>query len=423
MQDTSTIDIDLSAIDHNMAVIRRVVGDACALCPIVKADAYGLGVSRVARRLVNAGAEMLAVYSMRQAMETAAAINGVTPVLVLMPVAELPRDDEITRMLLAGQLHLVVHDEVHLAKLNDCAARIGCVLPVHLEVDVGMSRGGAQPDEASRMLRTIAAAGADARYLSLRGIFSHFSHSRFDEVHTQRQHEAFEHVLNANRRFIPHGVFEHVSSTYSLARNARYHRSMVRFGLAWLGYGIDELEAPAPLITREELRPVVRWTSSIVQSKEIRAGASVGYGAQWCAQKPSTIALVPVGYADGFPAPRQPSMTDRQCVAIHAPDGRTVYAPVVGVVNMDQITIDVTGLNDCDASSWIGCEVELVSRNVAAPNHLPRVAAQSGLIVHEFLTRMNPRVGRTMSISISVAPEVVAPRPTTDAARLNSAAG
>ena len=87
MQDTSTIDIDLSAIDHNMAVVRRAVGAGCALCPIVKADAYGLGVSRVARRLVAAGADMLAVYSLRQAIETAAALNSsATPILVLMPV-------------------------------------------------------------------------------------------------------------------------------------------------------------------------------------------------------------------------------------------------------------------------------------------------------------------------------------------------
>ena len=106
MQDTSTIDIDLSAIDHNMAAVRRAVGPGCALCPIVKADAYGLGVGRVARRLVGAGAEMLAVYSLRQAIETAAAVNASTPVLVLMPVAEIAREDELYRFV--HYLHDVV---------------------------------------------------------------------------------------------------------------------------------------------------------------------------------------------------------------------------------------------------------------------------------------------------------------------------
>ena len=92
MQDTSAIDIDLSAIDHNMRVVRRAVGDGAALCPIVKADAYGLGVTRVARRLVSAGAGMLAVYSLRQAIEVAAAVNAAVPVLVLMPVTAIPRE-------------------------------------------------------------------------------------------------------------------------------------------------------------------------------------------------------------------------------------------------------------------------------------------------------------------------------------------
>ena len=121
MQDTSTIDIDLSAIDHNMSVIRRTVGPDCALCPIVKADAYGLGVTRVARRLVGAGAQMLAVYSLRQAMETAAAVNGAVPVLVLMPVTTIAREDELVRLMLAGQLHLVVHDEA----MGTCRCKAG----------------------------------------------------------------------------------------------------------------------------------------------------------------------------------------------------------------------------------------------------------------------------------------------------------
>ena len=139
MQDTSTIDIDLSAIDHNMAVIRRVVGDGCALCPIVKADAYGLGVGNVARRLVAAGAEMLAVYSLRQAIETAAAINGAKPVLVLMPVTRIEREDELVRLMLAGQLHLVVHDEANLEAL-EAKIRDGNLAPKEVETALKSQR-------------------------------------------------------------------------------------------------------------------------------------------------------------------------------------------------------------------------------------------------------------------------------------------
>ncbi len=424
MQDTSTIDIDLAAIDHNMSVIRRVVGDRCALCPIVKADAYGLGVSRVARRLVAAGAEMLAVYSLRQAIETAAAVNGATPILVLMPVTDIAREDELVRLMLGGQLHLVVHDEANLAALEACAQAIGVTLPVHLEIDVGMSRGGARPDEAERILQAI----HDGGRLSLRGIFAHFSHSRSDAAITARQLEAYDAVISANRHLIPDDVIEHVASTYALARSTRYHRSMVRFGLAWLGYGLEELEAPGAIMAPGDLRPVVRWSSTVVQAKEVPAGTSVGYGSRWTAPCDSTVVLVPVGYADGFPTQREAAL-GAPWVRLHAPNGAAVDAPVVGAVNMDQITVDVTGLHDGDPRSWIGCAVELISRDRVSKAHLPHLARAAGLIVHEALTRLNPRIARTVSSSVSspiasCTIEVVAPRAAeAPAQRLGSAVG
>ncbi|MFN9078415.1 MAG: alanine racemase [bacterium] len=424
MQDTSTIDIDLAAIDHNMSVIRRVVGDRCALCPIVKADAYGLGVSRVARRLVAAGAEMLAVYSLRQAIETAAAVNGTTPILVLMPVTDIAREDELVRLMLGGQLHLVVHDEANLAALEACAQSIGVTLPVHLEIDVGMSRGGARPDEAARILQAI----HDGGRLSLRGIFAHFSHSRCDAAITARQLEAYDSVVTANRHLIPDDVIEHVASTYALARSTRYHRSMVRFGLAWLGYGLEELDAPGAIMAPGDLRPVVRWSSQVVQAKEVPAGTAVGYGARWTAPRDSTVVLVPVGYADGFPTPRDAAM-GAPWVRLHAPNGAVVDAPVVGAVNMDQITVDVTGLHDGDPRSWIGCAVELISRDRVSKAHLPNLARAAGMIVHEALTRLNPRIARTVSTSISspnasCTIEVVVPRAAeASAQRLGSAVG
>ncbi|MFM2165113.1 MAG: Alanine racemase [Planctomycetota bacterium] len=417
MQDTSTIDIDLSAIDHNMAAVRRLVGHDCALCPIVKADAYGLGVGRVARRLVGAGAEMLAVYSLRQAIETAAAVNAATPVLVLMPVAEIAREDELYRLMLGGQLHLVVHDEANLDALEACARTLGVELPVHVEVDVGMSRGGALPDEAVRIIRRISA----GRLLRLRGVFAHFSHSRTDPVVTARQMQQYEFVVESCREVMTREVYQHVASTYAMARDARYHRTMVRFGLAWLGYGLDELEAAQPLVARDELRPVVRWSTSVVQAKSVPAGTAVGYGGRWVAQRASTIALLPVGYSDGYPALRHSPAGTGTCVRLWTPDGRLAHAPVVGAVNMDQITVDVTGLHAGDPHAWIGCPVELVSRDVHAPTHLPTLAAEAGLIPHEMLTRLNPRIARTTSISANVLSVETQGAPA--AGRVSSAAG
>ena len=102
----------------------------------------------------------------------------------------------------------------NLAALEACAESLGVTLPVHVEVDLGMSRGGAHPDEASRMVRAI----HTSRRLELRGIFGHFSHSRSDAARTETQMATYESLVEANRRFMPADAYEHVASTYALAR-------------------------------------------------------------------------------------------------------------------------------------------------------------------------------------------------------------
>ena len=114
MTDNSTISLDFDAVDHNMKVVRDAVGPGVLINVVVKADAYGLGAARVARRLVQAGAAMLTVYSPSQAE----ALEGVSvPVLVLQPVRHLDRGGALHSMLVAGKLHLVVHDIHHVAEL------------------------------------------------------------------------------------------------------------------------------------------------------------------------------------------------------------------------------------------------------------------------------------------------------------------
>ena len=178
-----------------------------------------------------------------------------------------------------------------------------------------------------------------------------------------------------------------------------------------------------------DLRPVVRWSSRVVQVKEVPAGTPVGYGARWTAPRDSTIALVPVGYADGYPVLRDARPGAEQWVRLHGPDGATFEVPVVGAVNMDQITLDVTGIVAGDQHRWIGCEAELISRDPSSKAHLFRLAEASGMIPHEALTRLNPRIARTVSSAATPSGatctiEVVSMRETDEVAgRLSTAAG
>lgn len=414
MRETSVIEVNLSAIDRNVALLREIVGPGCGLCPIVKADAYGLGGARVARRLAASGVDLLAVYSPDQAASlTRGAVAA--PVLVLMPVYDITRTDDLYRALVSGQLHLTLHDESHFERLIKIAERFGAVIPVHLEIDTGMSRGGASPAEAMRLLRRVAA----TRWLRLAGIFTHFSNARTDPARTAAQLAAFDAVLDEPGVTIPSDCVRHVASTYSLLRHPRFHRSMVRFGLAWAGYGAEDLargcdgEAPGAaeasaagtssggeiIAGAERLEPSVTWASRLVQIKTVEAGTSVGYGSLWTAPRRSVLGLVPVGYADGYPLIRTPRQAGAQAsplVAVVAgPPGaeQRFFVPVVGAINMDQITLDLTDAVASDALA-VGTRVELITADTTAPNHLPRVAAAAGTIPHEMLCRLNPSIRR-----------------------------
>ncbi|MHC4709884.1 MAG: alanine racemase, partial [Planctomycetota bacterium] len=170
MSETSRIRVNLSAVEHNVRVLRGIVGSECVLCPIIKADGYGLGAAPVARHLKAAGADLLAVYTPAQAAELArAAVGG--PILVLAPVRELERTDEAYRLLIRGDLHLTVHDGEHFDELLRIAERFATVIPLHLEIDTGMSRGGCNPDEAPPIAERIAA----NRWLRLAGVSTHFA--------------------------------------------------------------------------------------------------------------------------------------------------------------------------------------------------------------------------------------------------------
>jgi len=437
MRDDSVIEVDLTAIARNVGIIRRMVGDECAICAVVKADGYGLGAVRVAKCLVQAGAAMLAVYTPRQARELfRAAVSG--PVLLLMPLREVDRADELYRGLVCGRLHLAVHDSDHLEMLIRLSERFAVQMPLHLEVDTGMCRGGCNIADAEAVLRRI----SDHPRLTLAGIYTHFSSSDTDESLTCEQDERLERFVVKQESFIPADCLVHAANTCGTIRSRGLHHTMVRIGQAWAGYGPEMLGGASMIPGAERLCPAVTWSSQVVHVKRIPAGAHVGYGATWTAQRDSRIALVPVGYADGYPfALGSSGGADAGAakVAVVVPTGdgdapamraavrsivpatglttgpaigaRREWAPVVGAVSMDQITIDIT---DLGATVGVGTTVELITADRDAPNHLSTVASIARTTPYEILCRLNPRVGRRYvqsTVDVEVLPAAVARRP------------
>jgi len=455
---TSRIDIDLTAIGHNVQVLRRVLsGDAAGpvpvardlappdrtrtqrlpgICAVLKQDAYGLGAVRVARRLAACGVEMIAVYSLEEARALAEA-TIVTPILVLMPVRSMDRGDPVYRHAVAGKLHLTVHDPDQLAAISEVCGKLGAAMPLHVQVDTGLARGGSLPDIAAQMVESIA---RNPR-LRLGGLMTHFASPASDVEFTREQARVFREWVERVKPVIAGtvnqrvdgslGIAIHAANSCAMFRSSKYHGNLVRAGQSLYGFaleGANERDASEFAAAASQLRPAVRWTSSIVQVKDIPTGHPVGYGSTWRAARPTKIALVPVGYADGYPrilgniasVGVTGRMWERTGATLppgaefdpgaHSGTAQTRFMPVIGRVSMDQITVDVTDVPD--SFRRVGCEIELIGSDRSAPNFLARIAEGAQTIVHEQLCRIGSRVERVyrmpaadMSPQIHVMPD------------------
>ena len=387
MHDASTLEINLSALSRNIRTLRRIVGPDCHLCPVIKADAYGLGATRIGQRLAECDVRMVAVYSPDQAAELFR--HGVPgDVLLLMPVRDIPKNHGIHAGLVTGRLHVTGHDPAHIRSLGALARHAGATIPVHLEIDTGLHRGGCSIDDVEQVVATI----ATDRGLRLAGLFTHFANSNTADPRTIWQIDRFRSVLRQLRSKLDTTCLIHVASTMPTLRDPGLHQDMVRFGLGWIGYGPEYLDAEPCHPAARDLQPILTWASRIVQTRTISVGEPVGYHGRWTARRPTRLGLIPIGYADGYPTALAGTDADglRGWVTIANSDDRRVAVPVVGAVSMDQITVDLTDAPHVQVDT----RVELISPDRAAPNHVPTLARTIGIVPHELLCRLNSRIQR-----------------------------
>lgn len=393
MRPSSWIEIDLSAIEANVATLRRACGylgpgrGGAGLCAVLKADGYAMGSVELARTLEGAGVEMAAVYTTADARPLLAAGIGL-PILVLGPMwlDDLAGDPIVADAAHRGRLHLTAHSLEQTRSLETWARDRGASLPMHVEVDTGMSRGGASPEAAEEIVRCI----ANSARMSIAGVMTHFASADRDLVFTREQSARFGAWIERVRGLLPPTCVAHQANTMGAFRGEGLHRDMIRVGLALLGYAGEEMRDPggfALLDHARDLRPAVRWMSRVIHESNIPEGAPAGYGGLWKAERPSRLGLVPVGYADGYPL----SLSTKGSVRVALGEGRWQEVPIVGAVSMDQVTIDLTAL---PARIGSGAEVEVYGADPAFGNYLPTLARRAGSITHESLCRLAPRLER-----------------------------
>jgi alanine racemase len=320
------VEIDLARLRNNLRLIRRDLPRRVQLMAVVKDEAYGHGALDVARIALEEGAWGLGLSTLEEAMVLRDA--GVTAPLVLLgerQEVELPWCVEYNLTVCVNELHTV-------RALARVAAAVGKRVPVHLKVQTGMSRYGVRWDEALPLIEQIVA----EKSLSLEGVMTHFAQSdETDKTFANLQISRFNEVLHGMEQRKISVRFKHLCNSGGFLDLPQAHHDMVRVGI--LLYGVF----PSSVCRRiQGIEPVMSVKARIAAVQKLKPGEVVGYGMRYTAPSERRVAVLPIGYGDGFPRVR-----NQGGALIHGK-----RAPLVGGIAMDALMVDITDIPE--AQMW-----------------------------------------------------------------------
>lgn len=362
------LEIDLNAVRYNTKLVQEMVGPDTLQASIVKGNGYGHGAVQVSRACVEAGAAMLCVAIADEGVELRDA--GITaPVLVLGPP-----DIEEAEFYVARDIISTVSAIEHARMLADAAERLDGTVKIHIKLDSGMGRHGARADVAE----DLAAFVASQPRLKVDGIFSHFSSScSLDLAPSHEQLANFNEMLPDVLSHVGGDDPKlHVANSAAIVRMTDTRFDYVRPGAIIYGLnpGFDDRLMP-------DFQPALALKARLATVKGIEAGAPVGYNCAWHAERDTTIALLPLGYVDGYM--RQLSNNSEVLVG-----GRR--CPLVGMVSMDVIIVDITGV----PGAKVGDEAVLIGPQGDERITVEEVSRRAGTIVEDTVGRLSNRLPR-----------------------------
>lgn len=363
------VEVNLAAIEHNARRLVTLAGEAQVLA-MVKANAYGHGAVPVAHAAVRGGVHWLGVVSLGEALELRHAhitapilVTGYTP----PEHAYLAVENDVT-------LSVFTLDVV--CALDDAARARHTFARVHLKVDTGMSRLGVSTDEAVAFARAVHALAN----VEIEGVYTHLAAADvlndWGNAFTHAQVSAFRAVLRALEDVGIRPRYRHCANSPALLRLPETHLNLIRTGI--LLYGLD----PDPDVPRpSDLIPALTFKARVAHVRDIAAQTFVGYGGAFRAPRAMRIAIVSVGYADGY----RRALANKGQVLVHG-----TRAPIIGRVCMDQCFVDVTHIENVR----VGDEVVLIGKQGAEEIRTEEVAAWAGTNNYEIITTISARVER-----------------------------
>jgi alanine racemase len=360
------LEIDKMAIAYNTRRLKEIVGANVEVMAVVKANAYGHGAAAVGTTALLNGATYLGVASINEAVDLReAAVDA--PILVLGYTPPWA-----ARQAIRYNLTLNLYDLELARNLDRVAREMNATITAHVEVDTGMARLGLLPDQVMPFFRSL----KNLKNIYIEGIFTHFSAADTDRDYTLMQIKTFNDVLKPLKASGFQFKYIHAANTAGLLNFPESHFNLVRPGIGL--YGLDpDVECPLP----GDFRPAMTWKTSIGQIKTLPSGSFVGYNKTYRTRATTRIAIIPVGYADGFR--RAPQTWGEVLVS-------GFRAPVIGRISMDQTMIDVTDIPDVN----IGDEVILIGRQGTERITADDVARHLGTSSYEVVSTILSRVPR-----------------------------
>lgn len=358
-------EINLKAIQNNVWQLKKLLSRRTRFLAVVKANGYGHGAVPISRICLAAGAHYLGVSSIEEAI-TLRENRIPAPILVLGSIYPFSN----LRFIISNKLIPTISSVLALKELNRLASRKNLVYPYHLKVDTGMGRIGVSVSEAEKILKDV----LNYKNTELQGIYTHFSNSPSDRDWTLWQLKEFLKIYNLAKK-VNKKIIGHTANSAAILNFPESHLDMVRPGITI--YGLKPKKSTLGI----KLEPALTLKTRIVFLKKVSAGCPISYGRTFITRRPTLVATLPIGYADGY----NWLLSNRGEVLI-----RGERCPVLGRVTMDMIMVDVTKIKDVR----VGEEVVLLGRQGSQEISAEEIASRIGTINYEVVCQINCRVPR-----------------------------
>lgn len=367
MSRPTTAEINLTALEHNLNLVRGMVGDKVRLLCVVKAHAYGHGIKEVSKKLVSCGVDYLGVATTDEALTLRNYLGPEVLILVLGSIFKEETDD-----IVKNGITQTIADRNIAEALSESAKRLGKTVKAHIKIDTGMGRIGIWHEDAIDFIKWVKSFGG----IEIEGIWTHLSSADEDTEFTNEQIYIFRELVKELKILGVDIPLRHVANSMAVIGFNDSHLNLVRPGLVLYG-----LYPRADLKGKINFIPVMTIKTRIVFLKEVPAGRSISYGRKFTTVKMTKIATLPIGYGDGYPR----TLSNKASVLI-----RGQRAPVVGTVCMDQIMVDVGHIHGVS----VGDEVVLLGRQGVNQICAEELAELSETIPYEIVCSIAPRVQR-----------------------------